>query len=157
VSPAATLARVNELILSDARSEQFVTVFYGVWEPATGRFVYANAGHNPPLLVNADGEVSKLLARGTALGVLEEVEYQEHELHLRPGEALFLYTDGVTDAVNNLMEEFTLTRAIDVLREAHAESATGILRALSLAIETHVGATEAFDDITMLVVKHTEN
>ncbi len=156
ISPAATLTRVNELILSDARSEQFVTVFYGVWEPATGHFVYASAGHNPPLLVNAEGEVSKLLARGTALGVLEEVEYQEHELHLKPGEALFMYTDGVTDAVNQLMEEFSLIRAINVLRDTHTESASGILRALSLAIETHVGATEAFDDITMLVIKHSE-
>lgn len=156
ISPAATLTRVNELILSDARSEQFVTVFYGVWEPATGHFVYASAGHNPPLLVSAEGEVTKLLARGTALGVLEEVEYQEHETHLRPGEALFMYTDGVTDAVNSEMEEFTLTRAMNVLRDTHTESASGILRALSLAIETHVGATEAFDDITMLVVKHLE-
>lgn len=156
VSPSATLARVNELILADSRTDQFVTVFYGVWEPATGHFVYANAGHNPPLLANAEGEVNKIPGRGTALGVLEEVTYQEHELHLHPGEMLFLYTDGVTDAVNAAMEEFTLGRAIEVLRAAHPAPASAIVRVMSAAIEEHVGGVEAFDDITMLVMRHYE-
>jgi serine phosphatase RsbU (regulator of sigma subunit) len=153
ISPAATLARVNDLILADSRSDLFVTVFYGVWEPDTGHLVYANGGHNPPLHVTIEGEVSKLVGRGSALGVLEDLTYQEHELHLKPGDALLLYTDGVTDAVNSAMEEFTLPRAIDVLCANASGSAQAILRALSLAIETHVGAMEAFDDITMVVVK----
>jgi serine phosphatase RsbU (regulator of sigma subunit)/putative methionine-R-sulfoxide reductase with GAF domain len=153
VSPGATLTRVNELILSDARSDQFVTVFYGVWEPGAGHFVYANGGHNPPVLVSAEGEVHKLPGRGTALGALDHIEYQEHEIHLKPGDALLLYTDGLTDAVNQDVQDFGLERVCEVLRQAHQESAQKIVERLTEAVQAHVGAMEAFDDMTMVVMK----
>jgi sigma-B regulation protein RsbU (phosphoserine phosphatase) len=102
VSPADTLTRVNELILSDARTDLFVTVFYAVWEPGTGRLAYAVAGHNPPVWVSADGETRTLRGTGLPLGVIDEAQYDEHEIHLHPGDALLLYTDGLTDAMKGL-------------------------------------------------------
>ncbi len=153
VSPAATLARVNQMILADAPSALFVTVFYGVWEPATGRVRYANGGHNPPLWVERSGAARTLKGRGLPLGVLEEVEYEEHEIHLQPGELLFLYTDGVTDAINVEEKEFGLERLQTVVCQARGRSAAEIMDAAAAAVEQHVGGVEAFDDMTMMVIK----
>ncbi len=153
ISPAATLARVNDLILADARTDLFVTVFYGVWEPATGRFTYAVGGHNPPVWVSADGQLRTLTGNGLALGVLEEVVYDEHEIHLLPGDVLLLYTDGLTDAVSAREEEFGLSRVCEVLRQAHRHPAPLILEALEAEVRAHTGAVEAFDDMTMVVLK----
>ncbi|MBI4772091.1 MAG: SpoIIE family protein phosphatase [Chloroflexi bacterium] len=77
-SPAATLERVNQLILADAHTDLFVTVFYAVWEPATGRFSYAVGGHNPPVWISRAGEVRLLRGKGIPLGVLEDAHYEEH-------------------------------------------------------------------------------
>ena len=156
VSPAATLARVNELILADARTDLFVTVFYGVWEPATGRFSYAVGGHNPPVWVSADGEVRLIKGTGLPLGVLEEARYDEHEIHLKPGDVLLLYTDGLTDAVNAAAEEFGMERVCEVLRQAQPDPAQAILEMMEASVGAHVGAVEAFDDLTMVVLKRTE-
>lgn len=154
-SPAATLARVNELILADARSPQFVTVFYGVLEPASGRLTFANAGHNPPLLARhgAEGEVVLLRAKGAALAVFAEYVYTEHELHLEPGDTLLLYTDGLPDAINLFQEEFGLPRVMETLSAARTCSAQEIVERLEAAAQHHVGNVEPFDDTTMVVVK----
>ncbi|MCC7358181.1 MAG: GAF domain-containing protein [Anaerolineales bacterium] len=151
--PAETLGRVNELILSDSRSEQFVTVFYGVWEPGTGRLTYAVGGHNPPVWARADGLVQALPGRGIALGVLDGARYTAQQVVLAPGEALLLYTDGLTDAVNHLNEEFGVERVFAVMRAAPAASAEVILGTLAAAVQGHVGAREPFDDMTMVVLK----
>jgi GAF domain-containing protein len=153
VSPGATLARVNELILADARADLFVTAFYAVWEPETGRFAYAVAGHNPPVWVSADGETRLLRGQNLPLGVMDGVEYDEHEVHLHPGDVLLLYTDGLTDAVNAGEDEFGLDRVCEVLRQSHPRTASDIVGALEASVRAHAGPVEAFDDLTMVVVK----
>ncbi|MBL8056781.1 MAG: SpoIIE family protein phosphatase, partial [Anaerolineales bacterium] len=156
-SPAATLTRVNELILADARSQQFVTVYYAIWEPATGRLLYANAGHNPPVLVTAaDGEARILPARGAALGVFAEYLYTEHELYFQPGDTLLFYTDGLTDAINAEREDFGLERVKAVVRAARSLPAASIVDTLAQTVDYHVAGVEAFDDMTMVVLKRTE-
>jgi sigma-B regulation protein RsbU (phosphoserine phosphatase) len=156
-SPGDTLRRVNELILSDARSEQFVTVFYAVWEPATGHLLYSIGGHNPPLWTSRDGNVRPLPGRGMALGVLEYVEYQEHEIYFQPGDSLLMFTDGLTDAINAQYEEFGLARVCAALRRAHALSATEMAGTVVAEVDDHVHGIEAFDDMTMVVLKRTDN
>jgi phosphoserine phosphatase RsbU/P len=154
VSPASTLTRVNELILADARTDLFVTVFYGVWEPETGRFRYASGGHNPPVWVKADQTIRTLEGKGLALGVLDHTEYHEHEISLKPGEVLFLYTDGLTDAVNAEYEEFGLARVCAALGRAQpAGSAQDIVEMMETEVRTHTGNVEVFDDMTMVVLK----
>jgi sigma-B regulation protein RsbU (phosphoserine phosphatase) len=156
ISPAATLARVNDLILADARSEQFVTVFYGVWEPASGCFTYASAGHNPPVWARHDDRLQPLGGQGMALGVMDGVEYREHEIHLQPGDVLVLYTDGLPDAINALEEEFGMARLEAVVQQTRRQSASEIQSALTRAVQAHVGPTEAFDDMTLVVLKRNE-
>jgi serine phosphatase RsbU (regulator of sigma subunit) len=156
IRPADTLARVNELILADARSEQFVTIFYGVWEPHTGSLRYALGGHNPPIWARPDGAVGPLPGRGIALGVLEGAQYQEYQVRLDPGAALVLFTDGLTDAVNDSYEEFGLARALDLVRATRHAPAEAILAAIASAVESHVGARESFDDLTFVIFKRRE-
>jgi serine phosphatase RsbU (regulator of sigma subunit)/transcriptional regulator with GAF, ATPase, and Fis domain len=155
VAPAETLQRVNELILSDARSEQFVTVAYGVLETASGRYCYAIAGHNPPVWVRADGAAGIVPGRGIALGVLDQVDYIEQEIELGLGDSLLLYTDGLTEAINTREEEFGLPRVLDVARANHQETARELLLALTAAVDAHVGEAEVFDDMTIVVIKRS--
>ncbi len=154
-APADTLRRVNELILSDARSEQFVTVAYGVLEPATGRYCYALGGHNPPIWVRADGSAAIVPGRGIALGVVDHVEYQEQEITLAPGDTLLLYTDGLTEAIDLQQAEFGLARVLDVARAHHQATAADLLQALTEAVDSHVGDAEVFDDLTIVVIKRS--
>jgi serine phosphatase RsbU (regulator of sigma subunit) len=157
VSPAATLTRVNQLILNDTRSDLFVTMFYGVWEPATGRFAYANAGHNPPLSVTAAGAVRPLPGGGMVLGVMEDIQYAEHETHLQPGELLLLYTDGLTEAINGAEEQFGLDRVYAHLGEAQrgGDGAEAALARLSKAVQSYAGPAGMFDDVTMVALRRT--
>lgn len=153
VAPSSSLSRVNELIFADAKTDLFVTVFYAVWEPATGRLQYVNAGHNPPVWVGPERTPITLSGRGVPIGVFDEAVYQEHEVHVKPGEALLLYTDGVPDAVNVEREEFGIARVKDVMAAHYTGTATQILNAVSAAVAAHVGEAEAFDDMAMVVLK----
>ncbi|MFV3130807.1 SpoIIE family protein phosphatase [Niveispirillum sp. KHB5.9] len=98
-SPSRCVAQVNDLLAAENPELMFVTLFYGILDPATGRFDYCNAGHNQPLLVRGDGTVAVLPGTGdTALAVVEDMEYHDGQLFLSPGDTLFLFTDGVTEA-----------------------------------------------------------
>ncbi|MBI5828165.1 MAG: PP2C family protein-serine/threonine phosphatase, partial [Chloroflexi bacterium] len=153
VSPATTLARVNQLILADTQSSQFVTMFYAVWEPDTGRVRYAVGGHNLPLWARADGVVRPLAGQGAALGVFDDAQYEEHQIEMTPGDVLLLYTDGVPDAINADDEDFGMDRTSEVVRHMRPESAQHIVDAIARSVQTHVGQREAFDDLTMVVLK----
>ncbi len=153
VNPGATLARVNDLILADARSQQFVTVCYGVLEPATGRFRYAIGGHNPPIFVRCDGSAEVVAGRGIALGVLDRMQYAEQEIQIEPGDTLLLYTDGLTEAVNAHNEEFGLPRVLEAARERHAAPAQVMVSTLAAAVEAHASGVEVFDDLTLVAIK----
>ncbi len=153
-SPAEALMRANDLILSDARSDLFVTIFYMVIDPSSTRIAFANAGHNPPLLAWADG-AQLLTPHGLALGVMPGIELAEQSLHADVGDVLVLYTDGVTEAQNETGDEFGLERlergVIDTLRVGG--SAEDIVQAIKGALHAHVGDEPPFDDMTLVVVK----
>jgi len=109
-TPAEALARVNELIQADSASDLFVTMVYAIWNPRTAGVTFANAGHNPPLLCRSSGQVSILRSRGIALGVVDRLLPELVSLDLQVGDVLLLYTDGMTDALNQLGEEFGMLR-----------------------------------------------
>ena len=152
-TPGEVLASVNELLLEDNDSTMFVTLFYAVYDPENGTFTYANGGHNPPLLVHSDGSSEELpLTGGIALGLVPDFEYEEHTLRLMPGDALILYTDGVTEAMNEEHEEFGVPRLVEVFEAAppiDAEDATG--RVFS-AVHDFAGDADQSDDITCMVL-----
>lgn len=153
VSPATTLTRVNARLFADVRSEQFVTVFYAVWEPDTRMLTYANGGHNLPLLVSANGNIRPLLGHNMALGVLDDTEYTERSIKLEPGDVLLLYTDGLTDAINQEEAEFGLAGVQAVLSAQRHEPCAAIVHHLGEAVQKHTGPVDAFDDLTMVALK----
>jgi sigma-B regulation protein RsbU (phosphoserine phosphatase) len=138
--PAYVLARANEIIAREARSDLFVTVFYGVWDPATERFTYANAGHNPPLLLQPNGAFQPLLGHGIALGILPEAHDEKPQsMQLRPGETIIFYTDGVTEALNEDFDEFGLERLQVAARAAARRPAADIVSQITDNIRDHTG------------------
>jgi sigma-B regulation protein RsbU (phosphoserine phosphatase) len=152
--PAEVLTRANEMILADARSDLFVTLFYGVLDPAQGTLTYANAGHNPPLLFDGhSGEVTPLTARGIVLGVITGIDLEQREIRLKPGDVLLLYTDGVTDALNEETEEFGLERLRHVVAAHRTQSAADVIGAINQTVDEYVGDTPQFDDFTLVVLK----
>jgi sigma-B regulation protein RsbU (phosphoserine phosphatase) len=152
--PADALRRTNTLIMSDARSDLFVTVFYGLLHPRSGSFTYANAGHNPPLWLNIrSGKIQRLHQHGMALGVIPEVPLSEHAIQIDPGDVLALYTDGVTEALNIDGEEFGVERLEQVMQANADYSADEIVAAIEAAVDEFVGNEPPFDDFTLVVMK----
>jgi sigma-B regulation protein RsbU (phosphoserine phosphatase) len=155
--PAEAIARANDLILADARSDLFVTLLYAIVEPDTGVVRYVNAGHMPPLLVRAaGGEVEELRDHGMALGVLPGLEFEEQTAQLAPGDTLVLYTDGVTEAWNSEQEMFERERLIELVGECQSLSAGALAEAISDAVAAFVGDAPQADDLTLMVVKRVQ-
>lgn len=151
--PAEALVRANEIINEDTQSDLFVTVFYAIWKPKSQKIWYANAGHNPPLLLRNDGSSTSLTAHGMALGVVPEITMKSHTVHFYPGDTLLLYTDGVTEAMNEDFDEFGLGRLEHAVSSTRHLDASQIARSITRAIQSHAGETPQFDDITLVVVK----
>ena len=156
--PAAALKLANTLMFKDSWSDLFVTAFYALLEPQTGRLAYANAGHNRPLWVQpSTGQVHELAAHGIALGVLKAIKLEECEIGVAPGDTVVFYTDGVTEARNGKGELFWEERLRATL-EAHAEdSAQKIQNAILAAVEEFTDGTPLADDLTLFVIKREEN
>jgi serine phosphatase RsbU (regulator of sigma subunit) len=153
-NPADALRRTNELILSDARSDLFVTIFYGLLDPRKATFSYANAGHNPPIWWQADRRaIQHLNVHGIALGVVADVHLTENRLTLNEGDILTLYTDGVTEALNEDEEEFGVERLEEIIRRCADRPAEEIVRAIQDAVAAFVGDEPPFDDLTLVILK----
>ena len=157
--PASALMKANELILKDSHTDGvFLSAVYAVLETETGRLIYANAGHNPPLLyraagAGADGSVTELSQRGIILGTFEGITLGEQRLDLAPGDALVFYTDGIPDALNADGEEFGEGRLREIVAAHGGEPADALLAALMAALAAFTGDTEPADDVTCVVVR----
>lgn len=151
--PADTLMRVNQIIDKDAQTDLFVTLFYTIWDSSTGQLTFANGGHNPPLLIRANGKHRLLTSKGIALGVLPDVTIASQTINFNQGDVLILYTDGVTEAINEDYDEFNLQRLTLTATPLRHQPAMVIMEAIKKAINTHVGQTPQSDDITLVVIK----
>ena len=152
-APATSLERVNSLLLSDSRSDLFVTVIYAVWEPESNKFTYTNAGHNPPLCIRADGRVEVLRENNIVLGVLPDVSMSDQTVLMEPGEVMVFYTDGITDAMNEAEKEFGLDRLEAVAFGSRHLSASEIVHEIQDSVAQFVGQAPQFDDLTLVVIK----
>lgn len=152
--PSEGLRRANTWIIKDAQSDMFVTLFYGVLDPTARTFTYANAGHNPPLLYRAaTGAIEPLTAKGIVLGVLPEIELEERQVVMTPGDLLVLYTDGVTEAINGHEEAFEEQRLAQAVRQHHDLGAAEIIAQIRAAVLAFTGDRPRFDDATLVVLK----
>lgn len=154
-NPEQVFKVVNDRILEDTTTEQFVSVFLGILDPERGELVYCNGGHNPPiwLRAGADKEFVYLERTGTVLGILEDQVWTQKRVHFCAGDVLVLYTDGVTDAENESQEFFGLLRLVECIQSNWQSPAEGIQDALVDAIHRFSGQAEQFDDIAMMVLK----
>ena len=153
-SPADILAKTNEAICANNKMEMFVTVWVGILEISTGIIRAANAGHEYPA-VQKDGTFSLMKDRhGLVIGGMNGVRYREYEIQLEPGDALFLYTDGVPEAADSENDMFGTDRMLAVLNEAPGASPEEILRNVRSAVDGFVREAEQFDDLTMLCVRY---
>ena len=148
-----TIVSVNEYLAENTPANRFVTLFAAELDLATGKFVYINAGHNPPLVGRNDGTVSQLGSGGLPLGIMSGAQYEGGELQLDRGEALVVYSDGVSEAVNPKEEEFGIDRLTEVVRKNLGASAAGIRDKVESALSTFTETAPANDDITLVIVK----
>ena len=151
-SPGQCLQIVNDTLVDTSREDVFVTVFYGVYDRRDGSLVYANGGHNPPVLV-APGRADLLpLTGGVALAMFDGLTYDEDRVEVPPGGKLFLYTDGVTESVNVAEEEFGDDRVKENLLASAHRGPGDTIEEMLRAVEGFAGTAPQFDDIAMLVL-----
>jgi sigma-B regulation protein RsbU (phosphoserine phosphatase) len=151
------IALANRLLCADARDAMFVTLFYGLLQPATGAFSYVNAGHNPPLWYRADqDDLLPLRPTGVALGLMPEATFEEQAIRLSPRDWVLLYTDGLTDASDVAGNRFGMERVQGVLLSHRQAAPAELLAALEQAVACFVGDAPASDDIALLLLKHED-
>ena len=156
-SPSQVLDEVNRLLQDDSDTGMFVTLFYGIYDPATNEFTYANGGHNPPLIVHADGSSTVLaMTGGVALGVVPSIQYEQTTVALSPGDTILLYTDGITDATNEEGEFFGLERLQATFAGNPPRNSRAANDAVFEALQNFVGDAAQADDITCLALSRSE-
>ena len=151
--PSKILREVNQLLCENNDTAMFVTLFLAVYDPASGELIYANGGHNPPVIFRADGTSSLLpTTDGIALGIFPDISFREKSITLSPGDSAILYSDGVTEAENDAAEQFELDRLYDVFAEAPPGDARGATEAVLKAVTAFADGAPQFDDITCLTL-----
>jgi sigma-B regulation protein RsbU (phosphoserine phosphatase) len=157
LSLAELTTRVNNLICDSTSSSRFITFFWGIFDCETNMLRYVNAGHNPPYLFRNSGAVERLTQGGMVLGVLKkDVPYHEGETKLDRGDVLVLFTDGVTEAMDNNDTEFGEERLEKIVISTKNHSARTILSAIVNAVQEHSRGEAPSDDITLVVLKATK-
>ena len=150
--PGECLQVVNDTLVEATGGDMFVTVFYGVYDIRDGSFVYANGGHNSPVLVTRDGVERIPLTGGVALAMFDGLTYEEGLVTVPPGCKLFLYTDGVPESANVTEEEYGYERMEEILRQSADRSTGDTLVMMLRSIEEFAGEAAQFDDITMVAL-----
>jgi sigma-B regulation protein RsbU (phosphoserine phosphatase) len=153
-SPAATLEKVNHLLQLDSKGGYFITTFYGVLDLTENSMTYALAGHNPPVIINTQSGSATLLNKGgIALGIFDPVNYIDEKISFELGDALVLYTDGVTETSSESGELFGNKHMLKTLSDHMHETPTKIISALVEVLDQFKGDNPPSDDVTLLVVK----
>jgi sigma-B regulation protein RsbU (phosphoserine phosphatase) len=149
---AARMAEANRLLSADNTASMFVTMFHGVIDLGTGALRYCNAGHNPPYLLRAGGGRETLKPTGIAFGLDADMPYRIDEAVLRPGDALFLFTDGITECFDSKGEEFGTARLEAALEAGRGRGAAELIAGIVAATNTFADGAEQSDDITCLAL-----
>ncbi len=153
-SPSSAINQANKLISIDSFSDMFVSLFYAQINLKTSEIIYVNAGHNPPIHFSAmQNEFHYLERTGTVLGIDESSSYDQKSFFIQPGDLLFLYTDGVSDAENEEGNYYSLESIRELIQTLRNDSPMKILESIEQNIHTFISNRPILDDITMFVVK----
>ncbi len=147
------MTRLNKATCVKCPSNRFITFFFCVLDLNSGELRFANAGHNPPILVRANGDAQMLEGGGPVLGILPDAPYSEQLECLNPGDMLVLYSDGVTEANNPDYDEYGEDRFVEVLQRDHKAPAADIVEAVTKSLAEFTSGAPQADDITLAVAK----
>ena len=145
------MRRLNTMLVRDTKETEFVTLFYGVYNAASRRFTYCNAGHAPPMVLR-DGNIIELASENMVLGVNPDEPYKQSLLELKPGDILLIYTDGVTDAMNFQKEPFGKQRLVEAFQKG-GPTAEVVAQNVLWELRKFVGISKRTDDVTMIVAR----
>ena len=152
-SPAECISYSNKLLSDESVDCMFVTVFYGIMNVTTGEVTYCNAGHNPPYIIKGTGEVKALeMSKDPMVGAISGIDYHDCQLQLDKGDALVMFTDGVTEAMNTANEEFGEARLEATLSKTFSKC-QDMVEAIKTDVAGFVDGAEQSDDITVLALK----
>jgi phosphoserine phosphatase RsbU/P len=154
VDVAALVTRLNRIITSNCPSNRFISFFVGVLDTKTGELIYVNAGHNPPLVARRDGSVEKLDCTGLILGIMSAARYEQKTVTLEPGDAVVLFSDGVTEACRpDKDEEFGEDRLAESFSKLRNDPAKDIIEAINRQVHYFTAGSPPADDITLVIAK----
>jgi serine phosphatase RsbU (regulator of sigma subunit) len=152
-NPAETLKDVNSRVMALANAGMFVTVFFGIFYPATRTLLYASAGQDPPLCLRSSGKLEQLTPTGPLIGLFDKLEITNREITLQAGDTVLFYTDGLTDSLNDNEERYELSKLVACLQDAPQSHAADILDHVMQDINTFTGSAAPFDDMTCIVLR----
>lgn len=154
ITPSECMTYVNRLLSAESVDCMFVTVFYGILNVHTGEIVYCNAGHNPPYVLKNNGKVEALpMSTNPMVGAVDGIDFQQEQLQLDKGDALVMFTDGVTEAMNVTFEEFSENRLEETLSTVVMHSGQEIIDTVKNNVSTFTDGAEQSDDITLLTIR----
>ncbi len=151
-----TVSRINRMVHRDVTNDMYVTMVYTLLDPVSGQLEYVNAGHSHPVLIHPNGELEFLDKGGIFLGIDPGIPYESSSVIIPPGGVIVLYTDGVTDILNNSGEDFGTERFYTILKEYHHLTSEEIRNAVYQACVNHRGPADQFDDFTLIVLKRSD-
>ncbi|MCK5455531.1 MAG: serine/threonine-protein phosphatase, partial [Melioribacteraceae bacterium] len=147
------ITKANRLLYNSTEPDKFATLFYGVLDHQNDSISYCNAGHDNPIIISKMSDPDYINTGGLLMGALAESTYEEDELKLNNGDALVVYSDGITEAMNENEEEFTLERLEGIVKENVELSANELHNIIYKEVKAHAKNAVQSDDITLLIIK----
>jgi serine phosphatase RsbU (regulator of sigma subunit) len=155
LSASEIVSEINQYIYDNTPANRYVTLFYSELDPRSNQLTYINGGHNSPLLARASGEVTRLDIGGFPVGITPFGDYREGWVEIEPGDVMVIYSDGVTESLDEEGEEFGEARLIEIVQKNRGRSAAGIRDRIDEALTKFVGRASAVDDLTIVILKRT--
>jgi len=151
-----TILSINNYIsITHEQAGMFATIFYGILDPANGILTYINGGHEPPIIIGADGFKSSLDPTGPAVGLYPDLEFKTRTVNLEPEDLLLVYTDGVIDARNKADDAFGKKRLRDLIGDP-LPSVEDLINKIKIRLNDHIQGEKQFDDITIMALRRME-
>jgi sigma-B regulation protein RsbU (phosphoserine phosphatase) len=155
LSASEIVSEINQYIYDNTPANRYVTLFYSELDPRSHQLTYINGGHNSPLLARASGEVTRLDIGGFPVGITPFGDYREGWVEIEPGDVMVIYSDGVTESLNEEGEEYGEARLIEIVQKNRGRTAAGIRDRIDEALTKFVGRASAVDDLTIVILKRT--
>ena len=156
--PGEVLRKLNTMLIPESEEATFVTIFYAILNTRTGEVQYSNGGHNPPYLLKASGEVQQLASTdGFILGKISQLEFDTAKVKLEPGDTLFLYTDGVTEAMDKEANQYEEHRLEKFLGMRNGSTIEELIKGSFADVKKFVDGAPQADDITVLAVRYQQS